>query len=245
MKYQVESHSSKGPYRDNNEDAIDFGFDESADFFWMIVADGMGGHKAGEVASDMLAQLVKREIKELNQNYAQNWEQWIQTVIEQANGAIYQAAKKSKKLSGMGTTGVLLILYQKQCFIGWVGDSRAYLLRTRELSQLTRDHSAIQYLLDKGSITAEEAEQSDNKHLLSRAIGVGKTIEVDVISNNLSLGDTLFLSTDGIHDYLSNMVLSGYLADFSAGRKVAAKMINQAMAQGSRDNLTLGIVSLR
>lgn len=245
MKYHTESHSSKGPYRDNNEDAVDFGKDEDSQFFWMIVADGMGGHKAGEVASDMLVQLVGREIRELNQDYEQDWQQWIQNVIEQANGAIFQAARQSQQRTGMGTTGVLMILYQQQYFIGWVGDSRAYLLRTGELSQLTRDHSAIQYLLDKGSITKEEAEQSDNKHLLSRAIGVNETIEVDVISSPLNSGDTLFLSTDGIHDYLSTMVLSGYLADFNAGRKVAKKIINQALAQGSQDNLTLGVVGLK
>ena len=144
----------------------------------------------------------------------------------------------------MGTTGVLLIYHRGKITVGWVGDSRAYLSRGEQLQPLTRDHSAIHYLLDKGSITQAEADQADSKHILARAVGSKKTVEVDCLSQSVQSGDVLMLSTDGLHDYLPDAILSRYISQFVAGKKVTETLVNLSIAQGSQDNISLLIARL-
>jgi len=241
MKLEVDSNCSVGAHRANNEDAIEFGFDDSADFFWMVVADGMGGHKAGEVASAMLVGQVKEAIESLFGFYQQDWSNWIKNILEKVNRDIYDAAENNSEQRGMGTTGVMVICYQGVMYVGWVGDSRAYLWRQGEIKQLTRDHSAINYLLDKGSITEEEARESDSDHLLARAVGSKKSVLVDLVTEKLATGDMIMLSTDGLHDYLPDAIMQEYLSKYASGQKVADRLVDLAIAQGSQDNLTLGI----
>lgn len=261
MKYQVETASNKGVVRPNNEDVVGYGVNQKLGILWMLVADGMGGHKAGEVASEMLLCHIKKQINNLSVSPVKGWQEWIVEQIEDANTAIFDAAENNSEYSGMGTTGVLAIIASQQCHIGWVGDSRAYLFSQSELTQKTQDHSMIQYLLDKGAITAEDAEKSNTKHLLSRAIGVKNKLQVDTISFAIKSGDILMLSTDGIHDYLSKEVMVKHLINFSESDRqdqsqeksgsntnqtdrICNAMIEQAIVQSSRDNLTLGLIKI-
>jgi protein phosphatase len=258
MKYQVEITTDQGAVRPNNEDAIRYGANKKLGILWMLIADGMGGHKAGEVASEMLVSHIQNKVKKLSIEPQQGWNDWVKTQLMDANLEIYNAAQDNIDYEGMGTTGVLAIISNSQCYIGWIGDSRAYLLRDQTLTQQTTDHSMIQYLLDKGAITSDDAAKSNTKHLLSRAIGVKEKVVVDVKSLEIYPGDILMLSTDGVHDYLSQEVIEAYLKKYAASSNeivngsfqerndsgVCNDMVNQAIAQSSKDNLTIGLIKI-
>tara|TARA_B110000881_G_C18591163_1_gene528065 strand:- start:1016 stop:1762 length:747 start_codon:yes stop_codon:yes gene_type:complete len=244
MNFHVESLCHKGAVRSNNEDTIRYGCHHPLDIFWMLVADGMGGHNAGEVASNMLADHIEKVLGSIDDKKPSDWQAWMADELNNANLAILNAAKNNFAQQGMGTTGVLVVIDNSECYVAWVGDSRAYLLKNNTLNQLTTDHTMIQELVNKGAITAEEARNANTKNLLSQAIGVREHITVDTVKYSVVLGDTIMLSTDGLHDYLSDETLCDYLTDFSSLKPVTNDMINQAIAQASRDNLTVGLVNL-
>jgi protein phosphatase len=255
MNYQVSTLSEIGNFRTKNEDAIAYGFNDKLNITWMIIADGMGGHLAGEVASGLLIDYLKQQIVQLETKSESDWCRWIAQQITSANEIIFEYAQKQDEFKGMGTTGVVLIFDKQQCSIGWVGDSRAYLLRDNQLSLQTEDHTMIQYLLNKGAITANEAEKSNTKNLLSRAIGSKQGVVVDTISYRAVKGDTVMLSTDGLHDYLTPTEITEHMKEFASlsyanvaheveGISLCKKMTEQAIAQLSKDNLTLGLISI-
>jgi protein phosphatase len=144
----------------------------------------------------------------------------------------------------MGTTGVLMIIENNKCHFGWVGDSRAYSLKNNILMQETIDHTMIQELVNKGAITPEAAKKANTKNLLSQAIGVREKISVDTKTIAINQGDIIMLSTDGLHDYLSEQEIKQYVASSPTENNICHDMIYRAMAQNSRDNLTVGLVSL-
>ena len=249
MKFFVQSACEQGAVRTNNEDAICYGESAELGVFWMLVADGMGGHQAGEVASNILVDYVKEQFEQLKKIPDQPWTDWMRLQISQANAAIFEHAQSATQYQGMGTTGVFIVIHANQANIAWVGDSRAYLLREHVLSLQTQDHTMIQYLLNKGAITADEAEKSNTKNLLSRAVGIKETVEVDVLTIPVEYGDTFLLSTDGLHDYLKENELADYMASFSVentetNKAISFNMIEQAIAQSSKDNVTLGMIKL-
>jgi protein phosphatase len=137
-----------------------------------------------------------------------------------------------------------MVLEANNCYLGWIGDSRAYTLKKNQLSQQTTDHTMLQELVNKGAITAETAKQSNTKNLLSQAIGVQENISVGTVTVELNSGDSIMLSTDGLHDYLSDDDINYYLLHFTENQDICHDMINQAIAQKSRDNLTVGLVRL-
>jgi protein phosphatase len=255
MNYQISTLCEKGHIRSNNEDAICHGVNNTLGITWMVIADGMGGHLAGEVASALLTDCIEKNIMQLKTVPNSGWCDWISQQITAANSVIFTRAQTHPECKGMGTTGVVAIVDKLQCSIGWVGDSRAYLLRDGQLKLQTEDHTMIQYLLNKGAITANEAEKSNTKNLLSRAIGSKLDVEVDTISYDAISGDTMMLSTDGLHDYLTHEEITEYMNEFSAlsytsaaqensGIFVCKKMIEQAIEQLSKDNLTLGLITI-
>ena len=244
MNYHIKSLCHQGIIRSNNEDAISYSINKDLGIAWMLVADGMGGHNAGEVASAMLIEHIQAQFKLLNEADEPDWKAWIINQLNAANMAILNAAKCHTAQQGMGTTGVLIVIKNKECHIGWVGDSRAYTLKGNTLAQETVDHTMIQELVNKGAISAETAKHANTKNLLSQAIGVREKIAVDAVTIEINAGDTLMLSTDGLHDFLTEQELSHYLSAFSIDNDVCDTMVNQAIEQHSRDNLTLGLINL-
>ncbi len=244
MNYHIKSLCHQGSIRDNNEDAISYGVHKELGVVWMLIADGMGGHNAGEVASAMLADHIKRQWDKVSITNQANWLTWITEQLNTANLSILEQAKNTVEQQGMGTTGVLMVIENNKCHLGWVGDSRAYTLKNENLLQETVDHTMIQELLNKGAITAEVAKKANTKNLLSQAIGVREKISVDTKTIAINQGDTVMLSTDGLHDYLTEQEINQYLSEFSAEKDVCHDMIYRAMAKNSRDNLTLGLIRL-
>ena len=244
MKYSVQVLCEQGPVRPNNEDAVRYGVSPELGILWVAMADGMGGHNAGEVASEMLVDQMQAALHVLSSSPEQGWGDWLVRQLGEANAAIFSDGETHSERAGMGTTGVVMIVERRRMTVAWVGDSRAYVFRDYQLCQLTQDHSMLQYLLDKGAISKKQAASSDSKHLLSRAVGIKAKVEVDQFSQSVQRGDVLMLSTDGLHDRLSEKEIAGYLEKFGAGEQIAGDLINQAIAQGSRDNLTVALIRI-
>jgi len=242
MNYYIKSLCHQGIIRRNNEDAVSYGSNDNLGIVWMLVADGMGGHNAGEVASTMLIEHVQTQFNLMTETESPDWQTWIKSQLNTANNAILVQAKSTAVQQGMGTTGVLMIIAGNECHLGWVGDSRAYTLKGNILVQETVDHTMVQALVNSGAISAEAAKHANTKNVLSQAIGVREKIVVDTATIAVNSGDTIMLSTDGLHDYLTEQEISYYLAEFSSENDVCNEMINQAIAQNSRDNLTVGLL---
>lgn len=248
MSYPVSTLCERGNIRANNEDAISFGFHVPLAAQWMVVADGMGGHLAGEVASKLLVEHVQAQMSKLQALPEEGWQVWLKQQLSQANEIIYNQAQNDQALQGMGTTGVLVVLVNMTCHIAWVGDSRAYLMRQQQLQQLTEDHTMIQFLLNKGAISAKEAQKANNKNLLSKAFGSKASIEVDYSQIPLAGDDVVMLSSDGLHDFLTTAELLTYLDNFRAnptqGSAICQQMYLHALEAKSKDNITLGLIAV-
>lgn len=243
MNYHIKSLCHQGAIRENNEDAIHYGANQVLGITWMIVADGMGGHNAGEVASNMLVEHIKQAWEKVLLSPPKSWKKWIVEQLNQANIKILQSAQNNIEQRGMGTTGVLLVCDNNECHIGWVGDSRAYSLKNNQLTQETVDHTMLQELVNKGAISEETARNANTKNLLSQAIGVREEISVDTVSISINNGDMIMLSTDGLHDYLTEQEINHYLSQFTTNNNVCDDMVNHAISNNSRDNLTVGLLN--
>lgn len=261
MEYQFQIQCDQGAFRSNNEDAILYGvknLNESGSdlkkFAWMVIADGMGGHNAGEVASEILTEHVQSAISSLESvngtdwdNFDWNdfdWNEWIIEQFKSANTKIFEQSLINPSQQGMGTTGVIAILVEDEAYIGWVGDSRGYWLGEQTLKQLTKDHTMVQMFVDKGAMTQEQADKANNKNMLARAIGIKASIEVDTVHHSLHKSDVIFLSTDGLHDSLTDVQLIDYLTKASKGDPIETQMLKDALDAGSRDNISFGAIAL-
>jgi protein phosphatase len=247
MSFNFQSVCDQGAVRPNNEDAVNYGIHLTQNFAWAIIADGMGGHLAGEVASELLIDEIESAINELVIEEQHDWLCWIEIELNRANNRIFAESKTTPKQSGMGTTAVLVIIDQFDCYIGWVGDSRGYLYRAEQqpsLQQLTQDHTMIQMLLDKGAISPRDAENSTSKNMLSRAIGVKRGVDVETTQLKLKNNDIILLSTDGLHDSLDEKQFISSISKIESGEHIANELIEKAISGGSKDNITFASIQI-
>jgi protein phosphatase len=209
-----------------------------------VVADGMGGHAAGEVASSMAVETVRESIsKNEGLDHPPVAAQRLEMAIKASNKKIYQAGKQSPALAGMGTTIVSVLLDQDTANIGYVGDSRAYLIRQDEITQLTTDHSLVNEYLKKGMMTPEEAEHHPLKHVLSRALGTAPDVEVDILSVPLKSEDILLLCSDGLSNTVTQKIMLQTVKHSKGNLQEAChQLIEQANSHGGVDNITTVIL---
>ncbi|MFT6732349.1 MAG: serine/threonine protein phosphatase PrpC [Polaribacter sp.] len=256
MDYQFQIQCDLGAFRSNNEDAILFGIkteDKTSvnpkKLAWMVIADGIGGHNAGEVASEIFTKHFESVITATEASKTTDWQEWIIEEFKIANLKIFEQSKLKLTQKGMGTTGVVTILTEDVVYVGWVGDSRCYWYGANdelqnELKQITKDHTMVQLFVDKGAMTQEEADKANNKNMLSRAIGIKANIEVDTVQHPLHKDDVLLLSTDGLHDSLTDSQLIDFLTKARNGDPIETQMLKDAITAGSRDNITFGSIAL-
>jgi serine/threonine protein phosphatase PrpC len=226
-----------GLVRALNEDS----FCISAEDSFFAVADGMGGHRAGEVASKMALQLLKSELDQ-RLNNGEKAEQALVNSIKEANRALFDMSAKNPEWQGMGTTVTACLKQDGEILIGQVGDSRAYMLRDNGISQLTEDHSLVQELVKSGSITEEEAFLHPQRNVLTRAIGIGVILDVDLFRINILSGDQLLLCTDGLTRYMrqEDLLLSVNAApDLDSAVR---DLLKKATQSGGADNITIILV---
>jgi len=244
---EVFAMTDVGQKRDHNEDSI--GADSA--YGMVLVADGMGGHNAGEVASGIAANVIYEQLRavlpeidtgEEDQETGYALESIaIKSAIELANQAIHQTSVTQAECAGMGTTIVAGLFYDDRISIAHVGDSRMYRLRGKRFDQVTKDHSLIQELVDKGFYdSVEEAESAGNKNLITRAMGVEENVQVDVHEEIVRVDDIYLLCSDGLTDMVSDEKIHLTLNEFSANLKLAAeKLINMANENGGKDNISV------
>ncbi|MCB0455482.1 MAG: serine/threonine-protein phosphatase [Aequorivita sp.] len=202
---EVYAVSETGPVRDHNEDSIAFSFPENDNHNLIaIVADGMGGHNAGEVASKMACDLLLDYC--LKQWKQQSPDKLLQKAYMKAHETIVAAGDSNSEQKGMGTTATSVIIHKNVCYIGHIGDSRVYLLRNGSLMQLSKDHTLVNQIYENGEITEQERDKHPMKNVLLQALGTTPTIQPQILSDGWAIleGDRLFLCSDGVYDALSD-----------------------------------------
>ena len=248
---ETASATDPGVVRSFNEDSIAI----ENDLGLLILADGMGGYKAGDVASSLATSLILEEIKRrLGQQTASPLRKLnqltessltVKTAIEKTNRFIHNTAQTSDKHHGMGTTIVLILFHDGWATIAHVGDSRLYRLRHGELELLTHDHSLLQEQVELGMISTEEAKFSHNRNLVTRALGVEAEVNVDVREVDVLPDDIYLLCTDGLNDMVDDSNIELALRELQVNLPLAAnQLIEMANDNGGHDNISVVIAKL-
>jgi protein phosphatase len=246
MTLEFFSAIDTGRARSNNEDSV--ALDEAAAL--AVLADGMGGYNAGEVASGMLTAFIKAELGRWLQEASSSASdaevrRAMDICVDNANRAIFNAANSNPQYAGMGTTLVLAVFRQERLLVGHVGDSRAYRLRAGKLTQITRDHSLLQEQIDAGLITPEQAAFSANKNLVTRAVGVEDTVLLETHLHDLQSGDIYLLCSDGLSDMLDDASIAQVLQMYDSVEAAGTALINAANDAGGKDNIAVVLVRVQ
>ena len=209
-----------------------------------VVADGMGGHAAGEVASEMAVRFVARELGSLrgldDDAVAERMRQSIRT----ANGAIFQRTLTEHDKRGMGTTVTALVLFSGRFLIGQVGDSRGYLLRSGKLTQVTKDHSYVQEQVDAGYLTPEQARTHPYSNVITRCVGANSDVVPDIYVGTVKVGDLFLLASDGLTGMLEDYQLGEILSPDRQPQEQVDALIAEANRHGGLDNITAILVRI-
>ena len=245
MSYRFFAQTDPGLARENNEDA--FSFDEGRGV--AVLADGMGGYNAGEVASSMAATIINAEMNRwLAEAGASASLQDIRRALEicvgNANTAVYRAANTNAQYAGMGTTLVAGVFRGPDLVLGHIGDSRCYRLRQGELAQITKDHSLLQEQIDAGLLTPEQAALSVNKNLVTRALGVDDAVLLEIHEHTAESGDLYLMCSDGLSDMVKDAEIAAILQLPLTLEQRAKTLIDTANAHGGRDNITVLLVAV-
>lgn len=239
----VYSKTDKGPVRHSNQDAFVTGtLSENA--VYAAVCDGMGGAKAGNIASETAARSISEYIRNSYRDGLDSFgiEKLLKNAIESANIEVYDLSLKRQDLSGMGTTVVVSIVSGNNAVIAHVGDSRAY-IADENLVQITKDHSIVQDLIESGKITPEDAKIHPRKNVITRALGVEENIIVDTTTVPLENNAVLLLCTDGLTGYAEEKDIFNILKTVSQESAPQA-LIDLAIAGGGGDNITVALVTV-
>ena len=203
-----------------------------------LVADGMGGHTAGQVASQLAAEAAARAIAALEGAPATASEK-LRMVVSAANRAIFLAAQRQPEYSGMGTTVVAVLAAGDRCALAHVGDSRAYLVRRGRIRQLTDDHSIVGELLRRQEISLDAAREHPHRHVLTRALGVRESVEPDLAELTPSPGDVFVLCSDGLINHVEDSELAKFVAETDDLQEACEDLVDLANGRGGEDNVTV------
>lgn len=245
-KISISGITDTGLVRSNNEDTIG----SDAELGLLVLADGMGGHKGGEVASaiavDSILQELRKVLPEIVSGKVDDTTGYslesmaVETAIKNANSHIYRTAQDNSQYEGMGTTIVVLLFYDNRITVAHVGDSRLYRLRDTLLEQLTRDHTLLQELVDRGFYTRKEARESMNKNLVTRAVGVSPTVDIDLLEDIALKNDLYLLCSDGLTDMISDDLIEDIQLNYKDDlEKMNQELIKQAKDHGGKDNVSV------
>ena len=246
---EIATCTDPGMVRSHNEDSVA----ADASIGVAVLADGMGGYNAGEVASGMATTVLTAELQQLlasGEGRVMNGdagrahaESILRTEIAKANASIYQAAQSQPQYAGMGTTLVVALFYDNRVTVAHIGDSRVYRLRGDELVQITKDHSLLQEQIDSGMITPEQARFSQNKNLVTRALGIDPTVDAEIREYQTRPGDLWLLCSDGLNDMVDDEDIGMTLQALSGNLKLAAQqLVQMANDNGGRDNVSVVLV---
>lgn len=237
--------TDRGLVRAHNEDAGGT-FYNQADQLLAVVADGMGGHKAGNIASNMAVSIIKEKWEQNKRcKVPEQAEHWLASIIAEVNEAIYDGASSVEAYKGMGTTAVIVISTHDFVTVAHIGDSRCYLLNENGFSQITEDHSLVNELLRTGQITKNDAGQHPRKNVVLKALGTEEQTDADIKSLSWERGNKLLLCSDGLSDKVIDDDLLELLQLEKSIKTVGQKMIELANENGGEDNISLIIVDYK
>ncbi|HGG61086.1 MAG TPA: Stp1/IreP family PP2C-type Ser/Thr phosphatase [Gammaproteobacteria bacterium] len=245
-KLEIAGKTDPGKIREHNEDKIG----EEVELGAIILADGMGGYHGGEVASAIAVNTILNHLHEhlpavrcgtRDKQTGVGMEAVVaREAILRANREILAASEAQPQFRGMGTTIVLALFYDNRVAVAHVGDSRMYRLRQGRLDTVTRDHTLLQELVDRGLYSEEEARESLNKNLVTRALGVESEVLIDVQENVAEVGDTYLLCSDGLNDMIDDQeILDAFEQDGPDLQTIADGLVDRAIAAGGRDNVSV------
>jgi protein phosphatase len=207
-----------------------------------IVADGMGGHAAGEVASEMAVRIIARELGDLSSSTDSAAAERVRSSIMQANSAIFERTLSEQDKRGMGTTATAMVLLGGNYLIGQVGDSRAYILRDGALTQVTKDHSYVQEQVDAGYLSPEEARTHPYSNVITRCVGANVDVAPDVYSGALRPGDVYLLASDGLTGMIEDEDLHRMMLRAVEPQQLADELVDEANRRGGLDNVTVIVI---
>ena len=229
--------------RAGNEDNFHQKTDATGGIF--IVADGMGGHAAGEVASEMAVEILRDQLSQLRDLHDRNAADKVMNALRGANLAIYNRTVTETDKQGMGTTASVLIISGRRYLIGQVGDSRIYLLRDGTLRQLTKDHSYVQEQVDAGFLTPEQARYHPYSNVITRCVGASDDVEPDTFAGETRDGDLFLVASDGLTGMVDDRRLQQLLLSRAEPQRIVDSLIAEANGRGGLDNITAVLVLVR
>lgn len=243
----VSAGTHTGLLRPLNEDSYFFcTAPDQKDCYLIIVADGMGGHKAGEVASKMAITSLKQHFLSLSQNFnkldSSEMEKLLTAMVVEVNDEIYKASLANESFAGMGTTLTMGIVVGYNLWIAHIGDSRAYLIREGVIYKLTEDHSLVGELITKGKLTESEASSHPHRNILTRALGSEVEVLVDVHNFSIQENDVLIFATDGLTNLLTAEEINQMVEKAANFTEIAQDLIALANRRGGPDNITVVLV---
>lgn len=245
MIYTFCTKTDPGRARENNEDSV--AFDDATRL--CILADGMGGYNAGEIASGMATAFIKSEMARWlseagKQAKTKEIKRALEICVDNANRSIYNAANSNSLYSGMGTTLVVAVFQGSKAMLGHIGDSRCYRFRGGEFEQITKDHSLLQEQIDAGLLTVEQASTSSYKNLVTRALGVDDTVSLEINEYEVEPGDLYLMCSDGLSDMVDDAEIASILDAEVPMEQKADQLINAANEHGGRDNISVLLVQV-
>lgn len=240
MKVEIHGRTDVGMVRENNEDSIYYDINDICSV--AAVADGMGGHRGGEVAS----RIAVTVLEEFYKNGALTTPRFIKQAFEQANKQVFDRSVTDNNLLGMGSTLSAMVIKNDEAYVAHIGDSRIYLLREGNLIQVTDDHTLAQVLVEQNFISEAEAMVSPNSHVLTRTIGTHRDESPDVLTYFLKPGDVFLLCSDGLSNHVANDEIRDILLNPALTDDVRLNVfISTANERGGRDNISVVIVRIK
>jgi PPM family protein phosphatase len=246
MMYKFCAKTDTGRARDNNEDSV--AVDEATNL--AVLADGMGGYNAGEIASGMATAFIKSELSRWlteagDGAKSKEVRRALEICVDNANLSIYNSANSNAHYAGMGTTLVVAVFRDDKLMVGHIGDSRCYRARKGEFEQITKDHSLLQEQLDAGLITKEQSVNSSIKNLVTRALGVEEVVLLEVNEYAVEVGDTYLLCSDGLSDMAVDSSIAKIVTSEADLTQKADSLIQLANHRGGRDNISIVLVEVK
>lgn len=242
MQIAVGASTDVGMIRQGNEDNFFAEADERRGVF--VVADGMGGHAAGEVASEMAVQIIARHLLALTSAVEDGASTLVSKAMQDANHAIFERMLAETDKQGMGTTASVMVLSDKGYLIGQIGDSRVYLLRDGALTQITKDHSYVQEQVDAGLLTPEQARYHPYSNVITRCVGASDQVEADIYTGEARVGDVFLLASDGLTGMVDDRRLQALLLARSGPGRIVDSLIAEANGRGGLDNITAIVIQV-
>lgn len=236
------ARSDRGMLRELNEDSFNVLDGSSREPVSFIIADGMGGHNSGEVASKMAVDLITSDLLQASgyiDKDRPDITDKLKDIVTSTNEKIYEASLREESNMGMGTTLTMAVVHEDKLFIGHIGDSRLYIIRDGAMKQLTTDHTFVDELVRSGSLTNEEAATHPKKNLLTRALGCSGSLEVDVFECSIKNNDVFLMCTDGLTNSLTENEIMETVVAGEDLQTACDKLISKANGNGGEDNITV------